>query len=100
MINRILEGARCSLSAIAPYSVSIKSVATTLVKAGLLGTVTELGVVTDSGDRYRAIWTTDAGNTATATFRTYAQAVKHLANHAGQALRFMISDILTRPGGR
>lgn len=60
----------------------------TLVKAGLLGFVTELEAVTDSGDRYRAIWTTDTGDTATATFRTYAQAVKHVARHAGQALRF------------
>ena len=60
----------------------------TLVKAGLLGAVTELEAVTDSGDRYRAVWTTDTGETATATFRTYAQAVKHVACYAGQALRF------------
>jgi len=60
----------------------------TLIKAGLLGTVTELEAVTDSGDRYRASWTTDTGNTATTAFHAYAQAVKHVARPAGQALRF------------
>jgi integrase len=61
----------------------------TLVRAGLLGTVTELDP-TGSGSchRYCATWTTDTGDTETETFRTYAQAVKHVASHAGQALRF------------
>jgi integrase len=59
----------------------------TLVRAGLLGTVTAVGSV-DNGDQYRATWTTDIGQTATATFSTHAQAVKHVARHAGDALRF------------
>jgi integrase len=61
----------------------------TLVRAGLLGAITELDSTgTGSCDRYRATWTTDTGDTETASFRTYAQGVKHVASHAGQALRF------------
>ncbi|MDQ3826148.1 MAG: tyrosine-type recombinase/integrase [Actinomycetota bacterium] len=59
----------------------------TLVRAGLLGTVTALDSA-DNGDQYRATWTTETGPTATATFPTHAQAVKHVAMHAGDALRF------------
>jgi integrase len=60
----------------------------TLVRAGLLGTVTKISSSTGSGDEYRATWTTDDGNTAIEIFCTYAQAVKHVARHAGEALRF------------
>lgn len=74
--------------AAAPYSVPARVWRPTLVRAGLLGTVAELDSTTDAGDRYRATWTSNTGETATATFRTYAQAVKHVARHAGDALRF------------
>lgn len=60
----------------------------TLVRAGLLGTVTKINSNTGSGDEYRATWTADDGNIAIEVFYTYAQAVKHVARHAGEALRF------------
>jgi integrase len=60
----------------------------TLVRAGLLGTVAKISSSTGSGDEYRATWTTDDGNTAIEIFCTYAQAVKRVVRHAGEALRF------------
>ncbi len=60
----------------------------TLVRAGLLGTVTKINSSTGSGDEYRATWTADDGNITSEIFYTYAQAVKHVARHAGEALRF------------
>jgi hypothetical protein len=41
-----------------------------------------------SGDQYSATWITDDGNTTIEIFCSYAQAVIHVARHAGEALRF------------
>lgn len=60
----------------------------TLVRAGLLGVITEINSTAGGRNQYRASWTTDTGDTATEAFRTYSQAIKHVARHAGEALRF------------
>ncbi|MQA13654.1 MAG: tyrosine-type recombinase/integrase [Pseudonocardiaceae bacterium] len=55
----------------------------TLVRAGLLGSVTEI-----APQRYEGQWTDDASQLVTEKFRTHGQAVKHVARHATGALRF------------
>ena len=60
----------------------------TLVRAGLLGTITKLDSCIDGHNQYRATWTTHNGDTTSETFGTYAQAVKHVVRHAGDSLRF------------
>lgn len=60
----------------------------TLVRAGLLGTITEIKSTAGDRNQYRASWTTDTGDTATEIFHTYPQAIKHVVRHAGEALRF------------
>lgn len=53
-----------------------------LVRAGLLGSVTSVG------DRYRACWTDAAGKEHTEDFRTESPAVHHVARHQSGGLRF------------
>lgn len=53
-----------------------------LVRAGLLGSVTSVG------DRYRARWTDAAGKEHTEDFRTESPAVQHVARHQSGGLRF------------
>jgi integrase-like protein len=60
----------------------------TLVRAGLLGIITEINSTTGGRNCYRATWTTDTGDPVSETFGTYPQAIKHVARHAGEALRF------------
>jgi integrase len=55
----------------------------TLVRAGLLGAVTEI-----ASRCYEGQWTDDAGTLVTEKFRSHDQAVKHVARHATGALRF------------
>jgi hypothetical protein len=72
----------------------------TLVRAGLLGAVTKINSTTGSDDQYRATWITDDGNTTIEVFCTYAQAVKHVARHAGEALRFHDLRLVCHLAGR
>jgi integrase len=55
----------------------------TLVRAGLLGRVTEITATTYQGE-----WTDESGIQVIEKFPTYQQAVKHITKHAAGALRF------------
>lgn len=53
-----------------------------LVRAGLLGSVTDLG------DGFLGTWTDKTGTERRKRFPTWEEAVSHLAQHAGEGLRF------------
>ncbi len=45
----------------------------TLVRAGLLGSITEINSTVGGRNHYRATWTTNTGDTVSETFRTYSR---------------------------
>src|SRR3712207_8538147 len=75
-------------STLFPYTTLFRSHARvwrpTLVRAGLLDTVTEITSTSGGCDRYRATWTADTGDSVSETFRTYPQAIKHVARHRSE----------------
>jgi hypothetical protein len=70
----------------------------TLVRAGLLGTVTEIHSTTGGRNQYRVTWTTDTGDTASETFRTYPQAISMWPVTPGERCGFMICGTPTPRG--
>ncbi|MER6171154.1 site-specific integrase [Streptosporangium sp. NPDC001681] len=68
-----------------PAGVPIRAVLVwrpSLVRAGLLG------LVSDLGDGFLGTWTDKAGTERRKRFATREEAVSHLAQHAGEGLRF------------